>query len=144
MFQKMRKLTDKRHNKGTVKRRIVSVLVVCWLNLVITPCAMAFAAADDCPHCPPAAEQEIAHHGDHDSAVRVECESMQSECCDLEAAAVDNRGGKFENQDDVSVIAMPVTWPSLHTVSIAQHDARPPDSGNYSPPLHKLFCVYLD
>jgi len=144
MFQKMRKLTDQRHNEGTVKRRTVSVLVVCWLNLLIAPCAMAFAAADDCPHCPPAAEQEMAHHGEHDSVARVECESMQSECCDLEAAAVDNRSGKFESQDDVSVVAMFVEWPSLHTLSIIRHDARPPDPSNYSPPLHKLFCVYLD
>lgn len=122
---------------------MLSVLVVCWLNLVITPCAMAFAVADDCPHCPPAAEQGMAHHG-HEAAARADCESMQSECCDLEAAAVDNRGGKVENQDDVSVVAIPVTWPSLHTVSIAQHEARPPDPDIHSPPLHKLFCVYLD
>jgi hypothetical protein len=85
----------------------------------------------------------MAHHG-HEAASQADCESMQSDCCDLEAAAVDNRGGKVENQDDVSVVAMPATWPSLHTVSIAQDDTRPPDPGNYSPPLHKLFCVYLD
>jgi hypothetical protein len=104
---------------------------------------MAFEVADDCPHCPPAAEQQMAHHG-HDAAVETDCGSMQSDCCDPEAAAVDLRVGKFENQDDVSVVALPVAWPSLNTVSIAQHDMRPPDPGNYSPPLHKLFCVYLD
>ena len=124
-------------------RRMLSVLVICWLNLVITPCAMAFEVADDCPHCPPAAEQAMAHHG-HEAASPADCESMQSECCDLEAAAVDNRGGKFEGQDDVSLVAVPVTWPSLHTVRVVQHDTQPPDPGSYSPPLHKLFCVYLD
>jgi hypothetical protein len=104
---------------------------------------MAFEVADDCPHCPPAAEQQMAHHG-HDAAVETDCGSMQSDCCDPEAAAVDLRVGKFEIQDDVSVVALSVAWPSLNSVNIAQHDMRPPDPGNYSPPLHKLFCVYLD
>jgi hypothetical protein len=122
---------------------MTSVLVVCWLNLAMTPCAMAFEVADDCPHCPPAAEQAMAHHG-HEAASQADCESMQSDCCDLEAAAVDNRGGKVENQDDLSVAAIPAIWPSLHKLSAVQHDTRPPDPGNYSPPLHKLFCVYLD
>jgi len=125
-------------------RRMFSLLVICGLNLAMTPCAMAFEVADDCPHCPPAAEQQVAHHG-HDAAVEADCGSMQSDCCDLEAAAVDQRVGKFENQDDVSVVALPVAWPSLHTVSIAQPNTRPPpDPVNHSPPLHKLFCVYLD
>jgi len=125
-------------------RRMLSVFVLCWLNLAITPCAMAFEVADDCPHCPPAAEQEMAHHSQHESAATVECESMQAECCDLEAAAVDNRVGKYESQDDASAVAIHVEWPSLHTLSMARHETRPPDPGNYSPPLHKLFCVYLD
>lgn len=137
-----------RNSLNSAPRRMLSVLVVCWLNLVITPCAMAFALADDCPHCPPAAEQAMAHHGHLDAAATsesmAECESMQSDCCDLEAAAADNRGGKFEAEDDAAVIATLVTWPSLHTVSISQHEMRPPDPGNPSPPLHKLFCVYLD
>ncbi len=132
-----------RSSMTSAPRRMLSVLVICWLNLAITPCAMAFEVADDCPHCPPAAEQQMTHHG-HDAAVEADCGSMQSDCCDLEAAAVDLRVGKFENQDDVSVVALPVAWPSLHTLSIAQPDTRPPDPGNHSPPLHKLFCVYLD
>lgn len=69
---------------------------------------------------------------------------MQSDCCGLEAAAVDHRVGKLENQDDVSVVALPVTWPLLHAVSVTLSDLRPPDPGDHSPPLHKLFCVYLD
>ena len=85
----------------------------------------------------------MAHHG-HEAASQADCESMQSDCCDLEAAAVDNRGGKVESQDDVSVDAITVTWPSLHTVRVAQHDTQPPDPGNHFPPLHKLFCVYLN
>ena len=124
-------------------RRMLSVFVLCWLNLAITPCAMAFEVADDCPHCPPAAEQAMAHHG-HEAASQADCESMQSDCCELDAAALDNRGGKCDSQDDASVVAMPVEWPSLHTLSVARHEMRPPDPGNHSPPLHKLFCVYLD
>jgi len=132
-----------RNKLTSAPRRVLSVFVLCWLNLAITPCAMAFEVADDCPHCPPAAEQAMAHHG-HEAASQADCESMQSDCRDLATAAVDNRGGKFKNQDDVSVVAIPLTWPSLHTASIAQHEIRPPDPGNYSPPLHKIFCVYLD
>ena len=132
-----------RSSIASAPRRMLSVFVLCWLNLAITPCAMAFEVADDCPHCPPAAEQEMAHHG-HQAASQEDCESMQSDCCDLEAAALDNRVSKYESQDDVSVVAMPVEWPSLHTLSMARHEMRPPDPGNHSPPLHKLFCVYLD
>ncbi len=106
---------------------------------------MAFEVADDCPHCPPAALQETAYHGSHDAEATSDCESMQADCCDLqEAAATDNRGGKFESQDHAPGIAGSASWPSLHTASTLWDDLQPPDPGNHSPPLHKLFCVYLD
>ena len=125
----------------TAPRRVLSVLAITWLNLVIAPCAMAFAAVDDCPHCPPAAEQEMAHHG---AAVAEACDSMQADCCEPGAPALENkRGGKLDNKTDSAVHASTWQWPSPNTVHVVRQDPTPPDPGNYSAPFHKLFCAYL-
>ena len=134
---------SKRNSLNSAPRRMFGVFVLCWLNLAITPCAMAFEVADDCSHCPPAAEQEMAHHG-HDAAFKADCTSMQSDCYDLETAALDTRGGKFESPDDTLAIATSITWPSPRAVITTRHEIQPPDPGKHSPRLHKLFCVYLD
>jgi len=112
---------------GRVTRKGIAVLLVFWLNLVLLPCAMAINAPEtehDC--CPPSIEFQPA------------------DCCDLDAATSVKRGGKFESQDDLVVISTVVNWPSLRTVKISRHEARPPDPDYSFPPLHKLFCVYLD
>jgi len=123
---------------------MLGVLVLCWLNLAFTPCAIAFELAEECPQCPPIALQEMADHGHHNAHAMPDCETIQSDCCDLEEAAFDNRGGKLESHDDAPVVAASVIWPSLRAVSVSQHELRPPDPGRHSAPLHKLFCVYLD
>jgi hypothetical protein len=112
---------------GRVTRKGIAVLLVFWLNLALLPCAMAINAPEtdhDC--CPPSIEFQ------------------PSDCCELDAATADKRGGKFEAHDDLVVISTGVNWPSLHKDSISRHEARPPDPAYSSPPLHKLFCVYLD
>jgi len=112
---------------GRVTRKGIAVMLLFWLNLAFLPCAMALDAPEkehDC--CPPTVELQ------------------QIDCCELDAATADKRGGKFETHDDLLVIASVVTWPSPRMANIAQHEARPPDPVIYSPPLHKLFCVYLD
>jgi hypothetical protein len=124
-------------------RRAVSVLVIFSLNLVITPCALA--VAQDNSHCPPAAMQEIAHHEHSAVAEPTDCESLQADCCDLaDADLADVRSDKFDSYDDLPAIADSVNWPSLHTTGTAEREIRPPDPDQHSPPLHKLFCVYLN
>ena len=122
MIQQFRRRRD-----GRFSRKGFAVLLTFWLNLALLPCAMAIETAQnghDC--CPPTVELQ------------------QIDCCELDAATADKRGGKFESYDDLVVITTVVTWPSSHTADISLNEIRPPDPTDYSPPLHKLFCVYLD
>jgi len=110
-----------------VTRKGVALLLTFWLNLVLLPCAIAVEAppeGHDC--CPPTIELQ------------------QLSCCEADAATSDKRGSKFEGQDDLLVDATVATWPSLQTTILPLREARPPDPVYFSPPLHKLFCVYLD
>ena len=112
---------------GRVTRRGISVLLAFWLNLVLLPCAMAIETVEighDC--CPPTVELQ------------------QIDCCELDSATSDKRSGKFERYDDLVVVSTVVTWPSLQMADISESEIRPPDPADYSPALHKLFCVYLD
>ncbi len=132
-----------RDSLHSARRRMLGIFMIFWLNLAVAPCAMAFDVADDCPQCPPEVGREMAHHGHHESEPMSDCLSMPSDCCDLEAAAVDKRGSKFDGQGDLPLISIASAWPTLHTVRVPRHDIRPPDPGNHSPPLHVLHCVYL-
>lgn len=107
-------------------RRWLAVLTVFWLNLALLPCAMAIEVAaegHDC--CPPSIELQ------------------PSDCCELAAVTLDHRDNKVESPDSTFVPAADNSWPSLNTFSNVPQVANPPDPGNHSPPLHKLFCVYL-
>ena len=112
---------------GRFSRRGLTVLFAFWLNLALLPCAMAIETAQDGHDCcPPTVELQ------------------QIDCCELDAATSDKRGGKFESYDDLVVVSTVVSWPSHHKADISENEVRPPDPANYSPPLHKIFCVYLD
>jgi len=122
MIQQFRQRCD-----GRLSRKGLAVLLTFWLNLVLLPCAMAIETAEDGHECcPPTVELQ------------------QIDCCELDAATADKRGGKFESYDDLTVTSTIVTWRSLHAADISLNEIRPPDPTDYSPPLHKLFCVYLD
>jgi hypothetical protein len=112
---------------GRPSRKGLAVLFAFWLNLALLPCAMAFETptdGHDC--CPPTVELQ------------------QIDCCELDSATADKRGGKFESYDDLVVVSTAFTWASLQTAGISDIESRPPDPADYSPPRHKLFCVYLD
>ena len=109
-----------------VSRKGVAVLFACWLNLVLLPCAMAIESADaahDC--CPPTIEWQ------------------QIDCCEVDAVNPDKRGGKLEFDADQAVVS--VVSLENHGRAVFRHPppALPPPAGS-SPPLHKLYCVYLD
>ena len=103
------------------------MLLALWLNLALLPCAMAMemlAEGHDC--CPPTIELQ------------------QSDCCELGVVALDSRDDGFETQDDLGFATIDKPWLSLNTLTTAYRSEYPPDPGYPSPPLHKLFCVYLD
>ena len=108
-------------------RKGLAVLITFWLNLALLPCAMAIETAEDGHDCcPPTVELQ------------------QIDCCELDSATVDKRGGKFESYDDQVVEATVAPWPQIYKADISENEMRPPDPADYSPPLHKIFCVYLD
>jgi len=123
-----------------------ALLAVMWLNMAITPCAMAFESEDhDCPHCPPAEEHAMAGHHGHGEVER-SCATMQSECCDLAEATVESRVEKnpFKSSSDLLLVSAPwfddLSLPDCRTIAVAD----PPDPPGASPRLHVLHCVYLD
>lgn len=125
----------------------MGLLMVLWLNMAVLPCAMAFESDTSCAHCPPAGEHDITSHHSH-SEVQVEptCATTQSQCCDLEQAGVDARGGKLDIKpaSEVVFITAPViaTMPSRSSGHV-RCASDPPDIYGSSPPLHVLYCVYL-
>jgi hypothetical protein len=122
-----------------------SVFVICWLNLAITPCVMAMEPGQGCPHAPELAAQAAGHHAHHDAKATHDCETMQSDCCDLDAASVDGRGSKLKSSsDDLSIVPFDTPWLLDPIKSMQKPAVPPPDPVGFSPPLHKLYCVYLN
>jgi hypothetical protein len=115
-----------RHD-GRASRKGVALLLTFWLNLVLIPCAMAIEIAEsghDC--CPPSVELQ------------------QIDCCELDSATADKRGGKLEKYDDLLIVSTVGAWPSRCMADVSRNEVQPPDPVDFSPPLHKIFCVYLD
>ncbi len=136
--------------QGSTPRRhsVLGLAAVLWLNMAILPCAMAFQSADMCVHCPPPDEQEtVSHHGHGAVEVDPSGATTQLECCDLEEAKVDSRVSKPEAKP-ASVVVF-VTAPAMAELPTRTTGQRhctvdPPALSGSSPPLHVLFCVYLD
>jgi len=132
--------------------RRASLLAVVWLNMAITPCAMAFDRGDhDCPHVPPADEHAVAGHHDHshgnghDEATS-SCATLQEDCCDALDATLGSRADTLKSKTspdvvfaDIPAIAELSPPPALFSAAV-----DPPDPPDAFPPRHVLFCVYLD
>jgi hypothetical protein len=122
MIRQIEQRRGRRHS-----RKGLAVLFTFWLNLALLPCAMAIEIVEDGHDCcPPTVELQ------------------QIDCCELDSATSDKRGGKFESYDDLFVVSTAVPGPSLYKADISENEIRPPDPVDYSPPLHKIYCVYLD
>jgi hypothetical protein len=130
-----------------LRRNVLGLLAIVWINMAVLPCAMAFQVEDDCPHCPPAEQHEMAAHQGHGKATaKPPCATSQPDCCDVVAASIDTRGGQLEFKP-ASELAL-VTTPAVANVPAraARHvgpRSDPPDICGSSPPLHVLFCIYL-
>jgi len=106
---------------------------------------MALPAGQDCPHLPAVAEQASGHHGHHDANTTHECGAVASDCCDFTDASLDTRGGKLKNtSDDFAINVRSLPWLAGYSLTMQTVATHPPDPVGYSPPLHKLYCVYLN
>lgn len=132
---------------GTATRRGLGMLAIVWLNLALTPCAMAFEAEHECPHGPPAGHHEMAGHEGHgEQMAEHTCASMQDACCEIADASVNMRGGAIELDDSPDLEFLTGYPPcELSGQALARHlaTADPPDPPDDFRTLHKLFCVYL-
>lgn len=130
------------------KRSVLGLAAVLWLNMAVLPCAMAFQSADMCLHCPPPDEHEVsAHHGHGGDQASNSGVTIQSDCCDQDEPKVDARVSKLEAKPASVVIF--VTAPAMAELPALTSGQRyctadPPGLSGSSPPLHVLFCVYLD
>ena len=128
------------------------LLAVMWLNMAVTPCAMAFDGGDhDCPHMPPADEHAMAGHHDHDHGkghdqAASSCITLQADCCDAPDATHGLRTDSVELETSPDVIF--ADTPAIAGLSLLpalfSAAADPPDPPDAFPPRHVLFCVYLD
>lgn len=137
----------KRLSRG---RRALGLFAAVWLNLALAPCAMAYEADDDhdCPHCPPAAVQD--HHGMHgDKQAGAPCADNLADCGLDGEFSHDARGGNAklkQAQPDLPVMATAIEPATTHA-AVAQQRAPPPADAvgaGAAPPLHLLYCVFLD
>jgi hypothetical protein len=132
----------------TATGRLLGVLGVFWLNLVVAPCAMAFSAEHDCPHCPPEmSDEKAAHHGHHQDDAASACDALMSDCDDLGSYANEARFAQLKLKDKTDPVAMaPPALPDTPVAATGSVPATadPPDPVGAFPPLHLLNCVFLD
>ena len=134
-----------------LRRGVLGLLTILWLNMAMAPCALAFQVDDDCPHCPPAEEHAPHHtmgaHEGHDHPVaKPSCATAQTDCCDAIAASAEGRGSKLEHRPASDVV---FAGPPLSEARSAlrcpynRRAADPPEIIGCSPPIRTLYCVYL-
>ena len=123
------------HRRTVPTSRSATALVLAvLLNLALVPCSMAFEntafevveEGHDC--CPPKLKYE------------------PQECCELDEASVDTRGGiqKHDVTPDVEfLVAGASAIPTAFSAAKFLASSDPPDPPGPAVPLHKQHCVYL-
>jgi len=140
--------TASRQHSDTASRRVLSLLVVFWLNLVAAPCSMAFDGDHSCVHCPPAQEQHGAsHHAHHGDTASSDCDTLNSDCSDSTTASVDARQSQLKSKfKDSAELVMIVATPWHDTAPVAAAFTLatrvPPDPVAAPPPTYLLNCVF--
>ncbi len=133
---------------------VLALLLVAWLNLVLTPCAMAFDAAPEheCPHCPPAAAAHIGH-GDSVAGHRMAdqpmpCATAAADCLSPDDSTLDARTGSVKLKKDapaeqpVAILPHQLVLPAAPARTPAPRNCQYRNPGNPLP-LNVLYCVYL-
>ena len=140
-------ISSERRTRG---RRALGLFAAVWLNLALAPCAMAYESQDDhdCPHCPPAEE-----HGHHDMHAGMQaempCADGMSDCSLDGDFSHDVRNGKAKLKDTQHELPAFVAADEPPPQPVVRHHQRAPPwfataHAGASPPLHVLYCVYLD
>ena len=130
-------------------RRALGLFAAVWLNLALQPCAMAYEVDDhDCPHCPPAATHD---HGDRHDGMDHEmpCADGAADCAIDPDWSHDARGGKSKLKDAPADTPVAIVLVELASEPISDGSTLPPSrcstlQAGAPPPLHVLYCVYLD
>jgi len=134
---------------------VLGLFAAMWLNMALQPCAMAMQMAHDhgCSHCPPSQVRDAAesHHGDgHHAEQSVSpCAQADTSCAAGDEPVVDAR--KVQLKLKSSQADLPVAIASYDVCSLGWRpdETLPPLSTLPAravpfPPLHVLFCIYLD
>lgn len=138
-----------RHNGRSRGTRAFGLFVAVWLNLALQPCAMALQAPADtgCPHCPPA---ETHDHGMAHAGMQ-----QQSPCDDAGNCSIDDSVSHDVRTGQVKLKHPAVELPAAIFTPDSGFATQPltgqclaPERDYHlagaAPPLHVLFCVYLD
>jgi hypothetical protein len=143
-------LASIRRQQQSWGRRALGLFVAVWLNLALQPCAMAYQVDDDhdCLKCPPMQMQEHAGmHGDMDD--EMPCADSLDDCFVDEDLNHDGRSGQIKLKDLSSDI--PLVIADYESLLHFQHPSDTASAPRYAslhsgapPPLHILYCVYLD
>ncbi len=130
---------------------LLAALAVLSVCLGLQPCVYAAVADDDCPHVAAGHSEspssEHGHHGHDMQSAEHDCLSAGPSCCVAEGAAADARPGLkvFKDSGDSPAAlpseTRPVTLPHYEAPGNGEVQRKPVASG---PPLHVLYCVYLD
>ena len=144
----MRTTPTIRQARSTVTSRVLAVVVALWLNLAVQPCAMAFGDDQDCPHCPPMQDMQMAgHHGHQTDNTGKDCETSQSDCGEIDDFSLDGRNSLSKLQAKplpVAIVAPASPMAIVDPIGFSTTAADPPRPLASSTPLHLLNCVFLD
>jgi hypothetical protein len=130
--------------------RALGLFAAVWLNLALAPCAMATAAEGDhdCPHCPPAEMQ--GHHDMHAGMdAEMPCADGLSDC-ELDGDfSHDTRSSQSKSKDVQGELPVAISVNDLAIqIRGPVRDRSPPNFSTVHagapPPLHILYCVFLD
>lgn len=146
----MSQLAKFRQRQQSWGRRALGMFVAVWLNLALQPCAMAFDSAEDhdCPHCPP---EQVHEHGSMQASEdnQAPCVDGASDCLIAEELNHDSRTGtvKFKDSPTGDIVFL-ATADLTARFAIPTRLSSPPRYATLHtgapPPLHVLYCVYLD
>lgn len=146
-------LASIRQQRRSWGRSALGLFAAVWLNLALQPCAMAYEVEKDhnCPHCPPSEMQ--GQHDMHDMHegmdAEMPCADGLSDCSLDPDFNHDGRGGQTQLKDikgDSPVFVGPMDLVASFDKVLRE---RPPPRfetahSGAPPPLHVLYCVYLD
>ena len=108
----MQSIFTNRQTSAAATSRVLAVVAVLWVNLAVQPCAMAFDADFDCPHCPPAVDDGMAmHHGHGEEDAKSGCATQPSDCGELDDFGFDSRGTQNKLKDNAETVAISVALP---------------------------------